>query len=146
LNLYFDSAYVAKCYLPEPGAEKVRAVARSASGLYSSSVCIAELACVFQRQIREFALPGDVIATLRRQFQEDLQGEVWRLIPITDRLLYRVDAIVRSLPVTCLIRAGAAIHIASAIDSGFEEIWTNDRRLLAAAEATGLRPRSIEHP
>ena len=49
----------------------------------------------------------------------------------------------RSLPVTCLIRAGDAIHIASAIDSGFEEIWSNDRRLLAAAEAVGLRPRSI---
>jgi predicted nucleic acid-binding protein len=132
--------------LPEPGAEKVRAVARSASGRYSSSVCIAELACVFQRQIREFALTTDVIDTVRRQFHEDLQNEVWRLIPTTDRLLYRVDTVVRSLPPNYLIRAGDAIHLASAIDSGFEEIWSNDRRLLAAAEAVGLRPRSIECP
>jgi hypothetical protein len=30
------------------------------------------------------------------------------------------------------------------MDNGFDEIWSNHRRLLAAAAAAGLRPRSIE--
>jgi len=141
--LYFDSAYIAKCYLPEPGAERVRALARAAGGLASSSICIAEIACVLQRQGREFGAPDHEIVKIRSQFRADLENDVWRLIPVTDRLLYRVDHLVRSLRPDCLIRAGDAIHLATAIDEGFEEIWTNDRRLLAAADAAGLRARSV---
>ncbi len=141
--LYFDSAYIAKCYLPEPGGEKVRALARSASGLYSSALSVAELACVFHRQARECAAAPESITTLRRQFRQDLTDEVWSLIPVTDRLLHRVDALIRSLPMSCLLRAGDAIHLVTAIDAGFHEIWTNDRRLLAAVEAAGLQGRTV---
>jgi predicted nucleic acid-binding protein len=144
LILYFDSAYMAKCYLPEPGAEKVRALARSATGLYSSALSLAELACVFHRQIRERVAPPEAIAALRTHFADDLRNEVWSLIPVTDRLLHRVDSLVRRLHPECLLRAGDSIHLATAIDSGFHEIWTNDRRLLAAAEAAGLEGRSID--
>jgi predicted nucleic acid-binding protein len=146
LILYFDSAYIAKCYLPEPGAEKVRELARTASGLYSSSLSLAELACVFHRQGREKVASAEAIAAGRRFFADDLRNEVWSLIPVSDRLLHRVAVLVQTLPADCLLRAGDAIHLATAIDSGFHEIWTNDRRLLAAAEAAGLGGRSIESP
>ena len=33
--IYFDAAYIAKCYLNEPGADRVRAVAHDAEGLAS---------------------------------------------------------------------------------------------------------------
>jgi predicted nucleic acid-binding protein len=81
---------------------------------------------------------------LRKHFAEDLHNEVWSLIPVTDRLLHRVESLVRRLDPGCLLRAGDAIHLATAIDSGFHEIWTNDRRLLTAAEAAGLEGRSID--
>jgi predicted nucleic acid-binding protein len=144
LILYFDSAYIAKCYLPEPRAEKVRALARSASGLYSSALSIAELACVFHRQLRDTAAPPEAIAVLRKQFRDDVRNEVWSLIPTTDRLLRRVDTLVRMLPPACLIRAGDAIHLAAAVDAGFDEIWTNDQRLLSAAEAVGVGGRQVD--
>ncbi len=144
MTLYFDSAYIAKCYLPESDGEKVRALARNASGLYSSALSIAEMACVFHRQMRELQAPPESIAILRGQFQDDVADEVWSLIPVTDRLLRLVDSLVRGLPPSCLLRAGDAIHLATAIDSGFREIWSNDRRLLAAAETAGLRGRCVE--
>jgi hypothetical protein len=31
--IYFDAAYIAKCYLNEPGADRVRAVAYGTDGL-----------------------------------------------------------------------------------------------------------------
>lgn len=142
--LYFDSPYIAKCYLPEPGAEKVRELARSSSGLYSSALSVAELACVFHRQLRDAAAPPDSIAALRKQFRTDVRDQIWSLIPTTDRLLQQVDAVVRMLPPACLIRAGDAIHLATAMDAGFDEIWTNDRRLLAAAEQVGIRGRQVD--
>jgi hypothetical protein len=33
--IYFDAAYIAKCYLNEPGADRVRNVAYGADGLAS---------------------------------------------------------------------------------------------------------------
>jgi predicted nucleic acid-binding protein len=143
LIVYFDSAYIAKCYLPETDGPEVRALARSASGLCSSALSIAELACVFHRQAREGRIPAESIAAIRQQFQEDLEQEVWSLVPVTDRLLRLVERLIRGLPPSCLLRAGDAIHLATAIDAGFREIWTNDRRLLEAAEAAGLRGRCV---
>jgi predicted nucleic acid-binding protein len=144
VKLYFDSAYIAKCYLNEADGPGVREVARSASGLYSSALCIAELACVFHRQVREGSIAPDMAAVLRGYFLEDIKNEVWALIPVTDRLLHRVELLTRNLPVSCHIRAGDAIHLVSAVELGFEEIWTNDRHLLAAAACVGLKGRSVD--
>jgi predicted nucleic acid-binding protein len=104
------------------------------------------MSCVLHRQLRERGVTPDTIGTLRQQFLEDLRDEVWSLIPVTESLLHRVDALVATLPASCLIRAADAIHLASAIGSGFEEIWSNDRRLLAAAEAVGIRGRMVDLP
>jgi predicted nucleic acid-binding protein len=39
------------------------------------------------------------------------------------------------------LRAGDAVHLATAAEAGFGEVWTNDRHMLAAARAFGLRGR-----
>jgi predicted nucleic acid-binding protein len=41
------------------------------------------------------------------------------------------------------LRAGDAIHLASARHEGFSEIWTNDRHMLKAASHFGLAGRSV---
>jgi hypothetical protein len=38
VKLYFDTAYIARCYLNERDGPKVRSLARSATGLYSSAL------------------------------------------------------------------------------------------------------------
>ena len=62
MKLYFDTAYVAKCYLNEPDRAAVRKLARKADTLYSSSLCSAEFACVLRRHLRE----GSLTAAARR--------------------------------------------------------------------------------
>jgi predicted nucleic acid-binding protein len=143
LNLYFDTAYIAKCYFNEPGAAKIRQFAKQASSLNSSALCIAELACVIHRNLRERSVSPAQAARVRDQLAEDIHNEVWRLIPMTNRLLQRVDSLVRGLPTDCFLRSGDAIHLTSAIDAGFQEIWTNDRHLLEAASRVGIRGRSM---
>jgi predicted nucleic acid-binding protein len=144
LKLYFDTAYIAKCYLNEPDARPVRELARKASGLYSSSFCIAEMACVFHRHVRERTLGSKQAEALRDQFLEDLNTDVWALIPVSERLLHRVELLTRRLPASCCLRAGDALHLASAADAGFTEIWTNDRHLKAAARHLGIEGRSVD--
>jgi predicted nucleic acid-binding protein len=54
---------------------------------------------------------------------------------------WTVETLARGLPRQTFIRAGDAIHIVSAMDAGFREIWTNDRHLLSAAAQFGIRGR-----
>jgi predicted nucleic acid-binding protein len=122
---------------------RVRELAASASVLYTSALCFAELACVFHRQLREGSLTAKQVSMVRQHFAEDVDNEVWGLIPVTTDLLRRVDRLVHGLPARTLVRAGDAIQVASAIEHHFEEIWTNDRHLLAAAEAAGLSGKSV---
>jgi len=102
LRLYFDTAYLAKCYWNEPEGERVRAMARAADGLFSSAICIAEMACVAHRKVREGPDTAAEAVSLRD-----------------------------------------AIHLVTAADTGFTEIWTNDRHMLTAAPHFGLVGRSV---
>ena len=143
MKLYFDTAYVAKCYLNEADAKAVRKLASGASGLYSSAWCIAELACVFQRHARESHLTRKEASRLRALFLEDIHSGVWSLLPLTEHFLFRVESLVSLLPASLYLRAGDAIHLAAAQEAGFTEIWSNDRRLLEAAPHFGLAGKSV---
>jgi predicted nucleic acid-binding protein len=143
LRLYFDTAYLGKCYWNEPDGKLVRELARQADGLYSSAICIAEMACLAHRKARD----GPVAladAVLRRDlFLDDVNNGVVTTVPVTERLLRRVEATTRGLPPSCYLRTFDALHLVTAADSGFIEVWTNDRHMVAAAPHFGLAGRSV---
>ena len=143
MKLYLDSAYIAKCYLNDPDAPKVRKLVQGAESLHSSAWCLAEMACAVQRRVREKTLTPEQGAQLRRVFLDHVSQGVWLLLPVTDPVLRAVDASLDRLPVEILLRAGDAVHLVSAQAGGFSEIWSNDRRLLRAARYFGLAGRSL---
>ena len=65
------------------------------------------------------------------------------LLPVSASLLRDVESAMERLPPDVFLRAGDAIHLVSAREAGFTEIWSNDRRLLAAARHFGLKGRSV---
>ena len=75
-------------------------------------------------------------------FRNHVEAGFWNLAPVTDALLRKTVALIRGLPAGVPLRAGDAIHLATALDVGETEIWTNDRRLLAAAAHVGLEGRT----
>jgi len=64
------------------------------------------------------------------------------LMPVTESLLRKTAMLIRSPPPDVPLRAGDAIHTATALETGETEIWTNDRHLLAAVAHFGLAGRS----
>jgi predicted nucleic acid-binding protein len=143
LRLYFDTAYLAKCYWNEPDGKLVRDLAQTAEGLFSSAICIAEMACLAHRKAREGPVT-EADATMRRDlFLDDLKTGVITATPVTERLLRRVETATRTLPSSCYLRTFDALHLVTAADTGFIEIWTNDRYMLAAAPHFGLSGRSV---
>jgi predicted nucleic acid-binding protein len=143
LKLYFDTAYLAKCYWNEPDGRLVRELARRADGLYSSAICVAEMACLAQRKVREGPTTAAEAEIRRDLFLEDIGNGVITAVPVAERLLRRVEAATRGLPPSCHLRTLDALHLVTAADSGFSDIWTNDRHMLAAAPHFGLVGRSV---
>jgi len=143
VSLYLDTAYVAKCYLNEPDAERVRELVQSRAGVTSSAWSRAELACVLHRHVREGGLTARQARTLHGLFLEDVANGVWTLVPVSSDVLTRVEERLGRLRRTVFLRAGDAIHLTTAGMAGFREIWTNDRHMLAAARSFGLRGRSV---
>ena len=122
----------------------MRELAASADNVSTSSLCVAELACALHRKVREGTLDPRAATKLADFFLDDLANERWRLVPVSDRILRQVELLTRSLPKSTPLRAGDAIHIVSAVEAGFHEIWTNDRRLLDATAHFGLQGRSVK--
>lgn len=143
MTAYFDTAYVAKCYVNEKDSAPVRRLLAKSGGGYSSSLCRVELAATLMRHVREASLSPPQAATLQRDFESDVASQVWTLISMTDAFLLRVGQRVISIAPGTYLRAGDAIHLCAAAEGGFAEIWSNDRHLLAAAPVFGLQGRSV---
>ena len=143
INAYLDSAYLAKCYLEDPDSERVRNFVRTVKTLYSSALCIAEVSCTLHRAVRERTITKERAAHLRQTFSGDLSQGVVQVIPVSESILRVVEAVVANLPPTIFIRAGDAVHLASAQSAGFPEIWSNDRHMLRAASNFGIVGRSV---
>ena len=88
-------------------------------------------------------MPRSEAAEARNFFLADIQDGIWSLLPVSDRFLFRVEALLSALPRSLYLRAGDAIHLTAAQGAGFTEIWSNDSRVLAAAPAFGLIGKSV---
>jgi len=85
--IYFDAAYVAKCYLNEPGAERVREVSHGADGLASCELIRLEFASILKRHVRERYIPRREMAAILNEFEQDERDGVWHWFGVTSALL-----------------------------------------------------------
>ena len=131
--IYLDAAYVAKCYLNEPGADRVREVAYAADGLASCELARLEFASILKRHVREHHVTRRELRAILKDFEDDEQNGVWRWFSVTSDLLGKARKAVLDLPGTVFVRSGDALHLACAEEQGFQEVYTNDRHMLKAA-------------
>ena len=131
--IYFDAAYIAKCYLNEPGTDKVIALAERSDGLCSCEFGRLEFFSVLHRHLRQGHLARRHISRVVKNFELDEKEGVWHWLPVTSGLLRDICARVGDLPKDVLLRAGDALHLGCASENGFKEIYTSDSYMLACA-------------
>jgi predicted nucleic acid-binding protein len=131
---YFDAAYIAKCYLNEPGADRVREVAYGADGLGSCELARLEFASILKRHVREHHVTRRELTAILKDFEADEQNGVWQWLGVTSEVLEKARKAVLDLPSAVFVRSGDALHLACAEEHGFQEIYTNDRHMLQAAK------------
>ena len=140
---YFDTNYILKCYLNEPQAERVRALAGQVADKYCCRWGRVEFHSGIKRQTREGKITSEQEAEIFRAFQEDELAGVWIWLPVDRALLDSVCASFVSLPDTVYLRSGDALHLACAREHGFPEIYSSDKHLLAAAPHFGLVGKNV---
>lgn len=137
--VYYDASYLLKLQIVESGTGEVRAHAASVAEIYTAHHCRAEFASAAFRKVREgVATPVDY-QNLMAQFHADCLAAAILLLPLTDAILDRVESVFATAPTTTYLRAADALHLATAAEHGFAEIYSNDKHLLAAAPLFGLR-------
>ena len=141
--MYLDSAYIAKFYLNESDSDAVRSAITGPGLLVSSAWCFAEVTCALHRVTREGRMTPRECQDVVVLFLEDVDSGFWKLVPVTEAILRRVTLLVSGAPPSLFLRAGDALHLATAQNEGETEIWTNDRHLLAAAPYFGLAGRTV---
>jgi predicted nucleic acid-binding protein len=137
--LYFDTAYVVRCYLREPGSDAVRALAASATTLVVSAIARAEFVAALHRKRRDGVVTTAQLRAAVGQFEVDVSTGVWTLVPCGDAILELVRDGIIALSADTPLRSGDVIHLATARFLGLDAIHTNDRHVLGAASAFGLR-------
>ena len=135
---YYDTAFLLKLYWPENGSDEVRGHAANIDVIVCSLHGKAELIAAAHRKFREGSATKAQIKALLEQIETDHQAGALHWLPITDHHLQRVSQAFAKAPADTFLRAADALHLASAAEERFSEIYSNDRHLLGSAPLFGL--------
>jgi hypothetical protein len=140
---YFDTGYLAKCYVEESGSEQVRALAAERERIACSVYGRMELHAALHRKLREELLSRDRFEIVVRQLDLDEEQGLWNWLPLTDAIISAVAASYRRLPASVFVRTGDMIHLLTAQNQAMTEIFSGDIHMLAAAPHFGLVGRNV---
>jgi predicted nucleic acid-binding protein len=140
--IYFDTTYLVRLYLTEPGSEEVRELC-APHQLCSASHAQAEVPAAIHRAFREGRLSPEVFAAALAQFAMDQASDGMLWLPLSHALLGGMVSRYSEIPRTTFLRAADALHLACAAEHGFTEVYSNDRHFLAAAPLFGLKGINI---
>lgn len=136
---YFDTSYLVRLYWADPGFAEVRQFAARAPALCCARHGLTECLAAFQRKCREGVLSLEGFNALLAQFERDCAGGAFQWLPLDEPTFFRAEKVIVNAPAGVFLRAADALHLAAAAGRGCEEIYSNDRHLLAAAPLFGLR-------
>lgn len=137
--IYFDSAYIAKCYVREPGSDEVLNLAEASAGRTSLVLAVVEVNAVFHRHFQEGKLTHEQLREICLRFDQDQHDGFWHWLPMDNAFTRQAGMQFRVLSSKVFLRSADCLHLAAASEGGFREIYSNDRHLLAATAHFGLR-------
>jgi len=140
---YFDTGYLAKCYVDEPGSAEVRALAEERERIACSIYGRMELHAALHRKVRERNLTRRQLEVVLRQLELDEEQGLWAWIPLTEAIIASVAAAFRTLPSSVFVRTGDAIHLVTARGQSLSELFSGDAHMLSAAPHFALVGRNV---
>lgn len=143
--MYLDSAIIVKLLVREPESEWFNN-RLSGQVLDSSELCLTEVHSALLSKERS----GSISSGLRRQaaerFENLVNDEILRLLPLDRRVLERASAILQACHPKIALRTLDALHVATCDLHRCEALCATDGRMRDAAAQIAMRlfPRSLE--
>jgi len=135
--LYFDASALVKLYLPEPHSGSLNRLVLGRRDTLVSDLAVTEIVSSLCRSRREGALSAAIVIRIRRQILTHLESGVYTRVDLAPAVHREADRLLTAIDQVAL-RAADALHLALALGSGAATMLTFDRRLAAAARASGL--------
>jgi hypothetical protein len=79
------------------------------------------------------------LKTILAQLRADSAAGALQWLPVRESLMARLEKVYATAAPTVFLRAADALHLATAAEHGFSEIYSSDGHLLKAATLFGLR-------
>jgi predicted nucleic acid-binding protein len=135
--MYWDTSYLARLYVQDPGWQPIRELATS-DRIACSFHGRVELVAALHRKLREGMVDASGFAIAMQAFNDDCRQGAFQWLPISSVVIDRTVRVYAKLPTTAALRGADALHLASAAENGLKVIYSNDRQLLNAANDFGL--------
>jgi predicted nucleic acid-binding protein len=140
--IYFDTSYLVRLYYQEVGADAVRTLAAT-DHVACATHGQAEMMAAFHRKLREGAIRPVAYAALLGQVWAHSEAGAFRWLAPDEEMFMRIAQVYQKLPASVFLRVADAMHLATAAESGFRVIYSNDTRLLAAARHFGIEGKNV---
>ncbi len=137
MTVYVDTSALVKRYVEEGGSQTFDDfLVRSNEDFVITPLGIAEMESVLQRRLRQGDFDLSYLDRTRALFGEDLANALWQVRPFDPRAFQESVVLMRELdaPLATL----DALHLASALIHGCEQLATSDKQLARAAQLRGL--------
>ncbi len=140
--IYFDTSYVVRLYINDPGFAAVRQLATTAP----VACCVlgrAEASAALHRKLREGSLTAAQFRVVTAEFEKECAAGAFRWLPLSEAVVQRVERRFAKLAANVFLRAADALHLACAAENGFPDVYSNDAHLLTAASHFGLHGLNV---
>jgi predicted nucleic acid-binding protein len=143
--IYFDTSYLVRLYYQDAGAPAVRALATT-DHIGCAAHGQAEMMAAFHRKLREGAIRPTAYAALLGQVRAHIDAGAFHWLAPDKETFLRIGQVYSKLPGSVFLRAADAIHLATAAESGFRVVYSNDAHLLTAAKYFGIEGKNVIAP
>jgi len=144
--IYLDTSYIVKCYVSEPGSDRILAWLAGRRGLVCSWHGRLEFHSAIHRHFQGGRLAAVQVRRVIRQLENDEADGVWTWLAVTPALVRQACTVMAGLDRTTCLRAADALHLATAADAGCEGLYSHDGHLLDAARLFGVTAHDILEP
>lgn len=140
--IYFDTSYMVRLYYADAGAERVRELAAT-DHVACAALGQAEMMAAFHRKLREGAIRPAAYSALLGQFRAHDEMGAFQWLSQDEEVFSKIAGVYAKLPANVFLRAADAIHLATAAESGFRTVYSNDSHLLGAAKHFGIEGKDV---
>lgn len=141
--IYLDTSYIVKCYVSEPGSDRILAWLEGRRGMVCSLHGRIEFHSAMHRHFQAGRLTATQVRKVMRQLEADEANGIWTWLAVSSALVHQACVTLAGLDRATCLRAADALHLATAADAGCENLYSHDRHLLSAAPVFGVSAHDI---